>query len=121
MDADTLRALEESITHWEKNVVASSPYEVTLGGASCALCHKFVYNVTESIPACSGCPVYEHTGFSSCRNSPYLDVFRAYQNWLYSETEEEHNILRTEYQAAAQAELDFLRSLRPTTTPVSKD
>ena len=91
MDARTAKALEKSIKHWE--TVVKNP-EVTLVRRSrCALCQLFN---TDRPPAvnCKGCPVADRVGDIYCRDTPL-------KNFLWGTTVEN-----------AQAELDFLISLR---------
>lgn len=103
MSAKTLAALKASIRHWEENVAAETPDDVSVSASDCALCVLFFdfYN-------CAGCPVSAATGKHGCRDSPYeTRVSEAFANWNYGMTP------RDEWRAAAQAELDFLRSLLP--------
>lgn len=102
MDERTLTALKESIAHWEANVAAETLGDVRLGCAHCALCQEF--------PGldCAGCPVAAATGDCDCEGSPYDQAVRAYRRWRSLGGEH-----RTEWRAAAQAEVDFLRSLLP--------
>lgn len=88
MPAETLAALKRSIAHWE--MVVADPGRRT-GAKDCALCGLF-NNVDGR---CRGCPVYEATGYSGCRGSPY-DEFMDHRT-----------------SSNAQAELSFLRSLLP--------
>jgi len=91
MDARTAEALEKSIKHWE--TVVEDPKGTLVGWRDCALCQLFN---TDSPPAvnCKGCPVADKVGAISCRNTPY-------ENFRWNMTVEN-----------AQAELDFLISLR---------
>lgn len=119
MDANTLRALEESITHWEKNLVTSNPSEVSLGGSNCALCQMFVFG-DENCDPCRGCPVFEHTSFPGCTGTPYHDAHISGMQWKYNSYDpDSYDRHKAAFHRAAQAELDFLRSLLPTATPVS--
>ena len=102
MDAETLTALEESIAHWER---IRDGKEAELGTANCALCQTF-YDVR-----CIGCPVREASRRSSCDDTPYVhwDTLMR-RKYKYCE----RRIAETPDEvAAAQAELDFLRSLLP--------
>lgn len=86
MAPKTLKALQGSIKKWE-GIVAGTAHD--LGSDNCPLCKMFAY-----MPNCDGCPVAERTGVSSCCGSPYYD----YKDGI---------------PGAAQAELDFLKSLLP--------
>lgn len=105
MDAKTLKALKGSIRKWEAIVAGTGADK---GGKNCPLCKLFATGV--SIGKCKGCPVRQKTGFEECRDTPYYDfamesTFRAEDRGRVADT--------PEAKAAAQAELDFLRSLLP--------
>ena len=99
MDKTTRKALEGSIRKWERIVAGTG---IDKGYDNCPLCHLF-FKPPSDIPLCNGCPVSEKTGWSSCGGTPYS----AYTNAALRDLES------PEAKAAAQAELDFLRSLRP--------
>jgi hypothetical protein len=101
MDARTRKALEASIKHWEMNVAAGSTADVSVQESSCALCSEFIDS------GCSDCPVFERSGRAFCRDTPYIQACRALARWKSYPYE------RREFSLAAQAELDFLRSLLP--------
>ena len=100
MDAKTLTPLEESIAHWERIRDGKEP---ELGVANCALCKSFISG------GCVGCPVREFSGKPGCEGTPYVVWAHLTEvpNKLYRIAETPEEI------AAAQAELDFLRSLLP--------
>lgn len=106
MDAIALKALRESIAHWERNVAAETPEDVRLGAENCACCAA-VYDNIES--DCIGCPIHEKTGKSYCVGTPYEKADVAFFSWLHKNTD----ATRDAWRVAAQAELDFLRSLLP--------
>jgi hypothetical protein len=106
MDAQTLEALRGSIAKWER-VVA----EGTDGTQwkDCPLCLLFWDDY------CRGCPVMNATGWSVCRGSPFSAYDRAREE--YFETVDGPSVGRyPPVVAAAQAELDFLKSLLPPQT-----
>ena len=92
MNKETRIALEGSIAKWEAIVDGTG---IDKGVANCPLCHLFSYTKD-----CKGCPVAEVSGDTGCNNTPYVAYSRAKRLSLDSITE------------AAQAELDFLKSLR---------
>lgn len=96
MDAATLEALKKSIEHWKENVRAESLVRTSTATRDCALCSLF-YN-----KGCLGCPVFKETGYTNCYYTPYYQAVEA----KYAE-----NI--QDFKSAAQAELDFLKSLLP--------
>jgi hypothetical protein len=106
MDPRTLEALQASIAHWERNVAAVEPHEVSTGPGSCALCRMFFWEKD----VCQGCPVATHPDNTGCRGTPYSDAFKAWGLWLRQKAP------RQEFRIAAQAELDFLKSLLPKDT-----
>lgn len=97
MDKRTLKALQGSIKKWE-SIVAGVGKD--LGGNNCALCIAF--------PSCDNCPVIDIGGGTfACDNTPYDD-------WAKSIEFKSGGMATTDQQVrAAQAELDFLKSLLP--------
>lgn len=104
MDSATREALEKSIKHWEDNVKAETRDQASTDGLACALCDAF-YNLD-----CVGCPVFESTEKKLCRGTPYPNASRLLGRWIGCP---EDDSKRDEWRTAAQAELDFLISLRP--------
>ena len=104
MDKRTSDALEGSIKHWEENVAADTPYDASTYADSCALCGAFQgYDFD-----CEGCPVSARANIGMCSETPYVDADAALKFWKLSPNESCKQAWRT----AAQAELDFLISLR---------
>jgi len=104
-------ALEASILHWQENVKAETPDDVRMSDKDCALCAIF-YKLE-----CSGCPVAEAVGHISCRKTPYLAAYNAYEAWKHTNPSSCANTwlaARDEFHRRAQAEVDFLISLRET-------
>lgn len=103
MDAKTLKALKGSIKKWERIAAGTG---LDKGDDNCPLCKVF----KQGAVICGGCPVALHSGAVNCKNTPYLD-------WLNVENViggRNYNKATTpQLKAAAQAELDFLRSLLP--------
>lgn len=101
MDKETKTALLESIAHWERMRDDPCCHERP-GIADCALCGLF------SNLRCRGCPVAEKTENIRCRETPHSEADLAWRLAQYP-TEETLSAWR----AAAQAEIDFLKSLLP--------
>jgi hypothetical protein len=101
MDARTREALEASIKHWQDNLAADSPADVSVQEGDCALCRAFIDL------GCRGCPVFRKTERKFCKGSPYVDACKALKEWKSGD------FGRRVFTIAAQAELDFLRSLLP--------
>lgn len=99
MTPATLKALRGSIKKWEKIVDGTG---CDLGSHNCPLCKLFLTD-----DGCEGCPVSEKTGKPDCRGSPYIKWTLIHQGWwpLYADMPKER--------AAAKAELNFLKSLLP--------
>lgn len=87
MDARTLEALEGSVKHWEQ--VCKNPTTTPIGQKYCDLCELFWAS------GCTQCPVRLRTGLPGCQGTPY------------------RKFITTLSKEAAQAELDFLKSLLP--------
>lgn len=104
MDAETLVALRGSIAKWEGIVKGT---EVDRGVNNCPLCQKF----TVPTDSCDGCPVNDATNDMGCCLSPY-DEWHRVNPWT-DETPDRRAATTDEHRAAAQAEVDFLKSLLP--------
>ena len=102
MDEETREALEASIAHWQE--VVRNPYETDVGVSECALCRKFNHTWARWDDCCAGCPVRDRTGKSSCYGTPLYAFLK----------ERKVGAWPNEQAKLAQAELDFLISLRPT-------
>lgn len=99
-------ALEASITEWEKKLTQDDPDKVRLGSDFCPLCKAF--------STCAGCPVAIAAEATGCRRTPYHDAEDALIIWSVAEScmAESRAEARAAWRAAAQAEIDFLKSLR---------
>ena len=82
-------ALKRSIAHWER--MASGADEVP-NAESCALCTLYIKN------GCKACPIAQHTGQMRCGGTPYNAAYYAFLH-------------REGFRTAAQAEVNFLRTL----------
>lgn len=109
MDAKTRVALEASIKKWEAIVAGTGEDH---GADDCALCSLFAFRSEDADGEwrpCLGCPVRERTGQPGCSGSPY-------DAWGSTQTLEDGAVWRVHddaSRAAAQKQLDFLKSLRP--------
>lgn len=105
MDKRAAKALEGSIYHWEENVAAVNAVDAFTNAEHCALCAKFQdWNLD-----CKGCPVSTMTRNGMCIGTPYVDADAALKRWLRNPNDES---CKAAWRVAAQAELDFLISLR---------
>lgn len=116
MDDKTLEALKGSIAKWEAIVAGTG---VDRGVENCPLCQMFCANDDEDAD-CRGCPVMRETGRSDCNGSPYMewaelapDSFPLHEPTVCRRLPPEGTPGRRKVLAAAQAELDFLKSLLP--------
>ena len=111
MKKKTLKALRESIKHWEENLEAAKArwFEgVLIGWSHCALC-KLHNSRDSNKPDCEGCPVREESGYIHCVNTPYEEVESAMGlRGLYKRNRKPEKVV-----AACEKELEFLRSLLP--------
>jgi hypothetical protein len=99
-------ALEKSIKKWE-DIVAG--HGVDAGTFNCALCQAY-----RTQAGCEGCPVKERTRMDYCSCTPYGN-FDEFTREEYVRRVPISNMLqdiRTKATQLAQAELDFLKSLR---------
>lgn len=108
MTPETLKALKESIAHWEKNAAAESPDQVSIDTQNPALCQKFLGSNIYTY--CRKCPVYRVTGCIHCRYTPLYAARIAYWVWRMWPNDAGR---KARWQKAAQAEVDFLKSLLP--------
>jgi hypothetical protein len=102
MEAETLKALEESIKHHKENLKHAKKEDysqIELGASQCALCKMFGIFV---LGLCSNCPVYEKTRVTCCKQTPYQDLVEAY------DLKEWEDFIQFEKQ-----EIHFLKSLLP--------
>jgi hypothetical protein len=96
MDRETREAVDGSIAKWEAIVAGT---HVERGIRDCPLCGMF-----KTFGHCGDCPVRQKTQQHNCHGSPY-DL------WVKVRT---HDLAVTPEQfAAAQAMLEFLKSLLP--------
>ena len=96
------KALEGSISHWARLVTGNRVPGEAPDSGWCDLCALF-YNPTCQ---CDGCPVKEETGVSGCADTPYKE---AAIEWECSGPDS------PEFRKAAKRELEFLKSLLPST------
>jgi hypothetical protein len=108
MNYETRLALVLSIAKWKRNVVAETPYDVTVGTKTCALCQLF-----SGDNDCGDCPVKVRAGVGCCRNTPYCTAFTTHHIWSISAS---NTMLHDAFREAAQREVDFLESLLPAET-----
>lgn len=118
MHPDTVKALKESIQHWQ-NIVDGK--DGTQGSGNCALCARFLTS-RDQYTACvrsddEVCPVYLKTDHDFCCKTPFTDFVEAGD--LITRTTNSGKITRSffvngpESLAAAKAEVAFLKSLLP--------
>ena len=116
MDERTETALRASIKHWEENVAAATPNEASTQPEDCALCRMFAIGARDR---CGGCPVAD-AGYPGCDGSPWGRAWEGLEIWRAAvdmEAQGRGNAKTAaapkNWRKAAQAELDFLRSLLP--------
>lgn len=92
MTPEALKALNESIEHW-KRMRDDRERGESPSATDCALCRQF--------SNCIGCPVADEVGVDGCQDTPFEDARTAF--WKGTDSE---------WQAAAQKEIDFLEGLK---------
>lgn len=102
MNNKTLRALDASIEHWEKNANAASPSDVSVKADDCALCNLFLHK------KCAGCPVAQASGINLCLNTPFEFAADEWRRWKWDEPRGDKY-----FRIFALAELSFLKAIRP--------
>lgn len=114
MDEVTFAALNASIEAWELKLVTKDPRKIKMGRAWCPLCLLFNARGMSDDDTCYGCPVSDG-GNRWCKNTPYDTAATAHRSWLVEVlfTTDSVSSARNAWRAAAQAEIDFLRSLLP--------
>jgi hypothetical protein len=108
-------ALDASIKHWEENVAAETSDQASIPYRHCALCTKFDSDEETEATRCTRCPVYRRTKRQLCEGTPYKAAWDALEAWCFAG--DKNAAARSAWMAAAQAELDFLISLRAPVTP----
>jgi hypothetical protein len=104
MKKATLKALQGSIKHWQRNVKAAKENRtIDLSPASCPLCILFNNH-------CNSCPIKEKTNLCYCIGTPYKAI-----DELWPDRRICRKKLYPKLVKACQAELDFLKSLLPKT------
>ena len=103
--------LEGSIKKWEDIVVGTGEDE---GTDNCPLCEEYAYELDKTEEGyCQGCPVSEKTGVTFCGQSPYA----VWDDHLKNDHKQIIPFSKVKgcptCTTLAQAELDFLKSLRP--------
>lgn len=110
MKIETLNALRDSIEHWTDLTNPNTDLHIIRPNSDqCALCRRFD---TDECIATDGerCPVYKKTGVKLCRDTPYHDALYEFKRVVNGETTDKSLFI-----AAAQVELEFLKSLLPKT------
>jgi len=106
MDAETLKALKESIEHHKRLKSCRTRIEINNEGynaESCSLCKKFY-----KYHGCKGCPVEKSTNLVNCSNTPYHELRIAIV------TSGDKDLVKGSYLAPYHdAEIEFLESLLP--------
>ena len=103
----TVEALDDSISHWERIESGTTMPGEGIFSFSCPLCELFMHDHA-TIQSCLGCPVRQKTGKPTCQDTPWFDVYMAYCDV--------HSLEKI--RPAAKIELEFLRELRAELTRV---
>lgn len=92
-------ALMASIEKWERNAVADRRGDALMGPAHCPLCELYIDK------DCDGCPIYAKSSTRYCGDTPYRECEQSRDLWDLSDD------FQGAFQAAARAEVDFLRAV----------
>lgn len=110
MNQTTLRALKNSIQHWEENLESAKKGDwssISTWAEHCALCEVFYGR------DCRGCPVKTF----ECADTPYVEVVETLRYWQALRkacpTPQTAKEAKTALRQAIKAELEFLKSLLP--------
>ena len=106
MNAETLKALKESIWKWEQIIAGTG---IDVGVDNCPLCCLFYW---QGRKRCLSCPVYMETGGKCCSKSPYED-WADHQNEWHHIPINKYYILCPTCRRLAKEEFAFLKSLLP--------
>lgn len=117
MDAPTLTALQQSIERWEALSQATNPRKIELSIHRCPLCVRFMNG---DYPDCHQCPVFHRTSRKYCESTPFEQAAATLSNWRSAESCGDPRSCPEQFQAAARAEAEFLRSLLPDAPPPPK-
>lgn len=118
MDEKTLTALQGSIAKWQRILEGG----IENGYRDCPLCELF-FNDDEDgdgIDTCAGCPVSERAGMDCCSGTPY-EEWSNYQWKNRAEREVGSRVFDEKSKQMAQSELDFLKSLLPSSPSAALD
>ena len=99
----TLKALRESIEHWDRFVTGTQSMCEDTGPTNCSLCRLFYWSFGCGSD-CEGCPVAAKSGETRCDNTPYQTARLA---------RDEFGLGSIQFRVAAWDELVFLVSLLP--------
>jgi len=108
MKKKTLKAIKDSIKHWER-IAAFKEGEIP-NSYQCALCQAF--------PTCIDCPVAIKTGQDLCEGTPYDDALISFEDCddiNYDDTLKPKEIEKRKKRLAKDAnkQIKFLKSLLP--------
>jgi hypothetical protein len=105
MKTKTLKALKESIKHWDRMATGKARLGEEPDSDHCALCSLFNRdNMDEDKNVCRGCPIYESTGRCWCAGTGYSSAWVAW---------DVYGIKSQEFRSKAAEFLKYLKSLLP--------
>jgi hypothetical protein len=110
MNAKTLKALRDSISHWKRIVGKKTLPDESIYSDSCPLCKLFSSAENPNAkPFCGGCPVAKKAGMSGCKYTPWeAAAWEAAVSECYSSGQSSPEFIK-----AAKVQLKFLKSLLP--------
>lgn len=96
--------IQDSIDKWSFLAENYTPDMYIRFNDTCSLCKAYVED------ECFGCPVYDHTGYIFCRNTPYEDMWELYEKTQYYGAQD-RDMLIENGRSIARREVDFLKML----------
>jgi hypothetical protein len=104
--------IRASVDHWARLADLNPLEGEQYGNRDCPLCQEF-----GTIMDCRGCPIAQHTGWSSCRETPYDKAANALWYLSFRErtrvTTTDMTACREKARRTAGEMLEFLVSLLP--------
>jgi hypothetical protein len=112
----TLKALKQSIAHWERMAAGKASLGENPVAEHCALCQRFGFWVDCQLPHDGErCPVAVKAVAADCNNTPYMKVHNLLPNRPLLMRNSDYEYLKNtpKFKEAAQEEVEFLKSLLP--------
>jgi hypothetical protein len=110
MNPKILKALKESIKHWQRLATGTRLLDEGMYGEDCALCNICYRHAWTSADMCPTCPIAQRLGMGACKAGPWVDCCDFKKHF---DGEEDGLYQQPEFQKRAHRMLQFLQSLLP--------